>query len=355
MTLCYTAVMLTSKNQNALEIASVVFVFVAVFASIYVARDILFPLAVAFLIWFVTTSYRRSIAKLPFIGHKFSQLTLTAISFLISCFTLVICGWIVMMSVTQFNTAFDTYSDNLRIHMETVGTMTGLNIEDMLTPQEALSLENWLQDIFTVATGFFTTTLLVLFYVFFIFIEENSFKRKLCLSFSSDKKRAEVNEMVESITARVYQYLSLKTLISIGTGVAAYAVMVPIGLDFALLAGFLIFLFNYIPNLGPFIGTGIAVLFALLQFSTLWPAIIIFILVGTVQTVSGNIVEPLLMGNKLNLSPLVIMVALVFWSYIWGIFGMFIAVPLTVLIMIVLAHIPQTRIVALWMSENGDI
>lgn len=347
--------MFATEKQSVQEIAAIVFVFGAVFATIYVARDILFPLAIAFLIWFVTTSYRRSIARIPLIGKKFSPLALTLISFLISCFTLFVCGLIVTLSVSQFDLAFETYSDNLRTHTQTISAMTGIDIEKMLTPQEELSIESWLQDMFTLATGFFTTTLLVLFYVFFIFIEESTFRRKLDLSFVSAGQRQEAHEIVESITARVYQYLSLKTLISIGTGLAAYAVMVPIGLDFAVLAGFLIFLFNYIPNLGPFIGTGIAVLFALLQFNTLWPVFLILILVGTVQTVSGNIVEPLLMGNRLNLSPLVIMVALVFWSYIWGIFGMFIAVPLTVLIMIVLAHIPQTRLVALWMSEDGDI
>lgn len=352
---CYTACMFTTNSAQLNQLATMLFIFAVLATGLYVGRDLLFPLAVAFLIWFVTTSYRRLISRTPLIGRRLSKVSLTVISFLISLFTLIICGTIVVLSVGQFNIAYDLYSQNLISHIETASSYTGVDINAVLTPQDALSLESRLQNMFTLATGFFTTTILVLFYLFFIFIEESTFRQKVNESISDPDAQKDAHEIIASITHSVHRYLSLKTLISIGTGVAAYIVMLPIGLDFAVLASFLIFLFNYIPNLGPFIGTGIAVAFALLQFDVLLPALYILITVGTVQVISGNIVEPIIMGHSLNLSPLVIMVALVFWGYIWGIFGMFIAVPLTVVLMIILAHIPQTRIVAIWMSERGRV
>ena len=347
--------MFATNGNKAVHAAAFLIIAALLTTGLYFARDLLFPLAVAFLIWFITASYRFAIAKLPFVGKHLSTPSLTIISFLIACFTLFVCGMVVMYSVGQFNTAYQTYSSNLQVHMAAVSELVGFDIESALAPPDTLSFESRLRNLFTVATGFFTTTVLVLFYLFFLYVEESTFAKKLKSSIPDQKTYKNVEDIISAVTIRSHRYLSLKTIISIGTGLAAYVILWLLGLDFALLAAFLIFLFNYIPYVGPYIGTGIAVFLALLQFSVIWPAVWVLVWIGIMQVISGNVVEPIMMGSRLNLSPLVIMVALAFWGYIWGIFGMFIAVPLTVMVMIVLAHIPQTRSIAVWMSENGDI
>lgn len=141
----------------------------------------------------------------------------------------------------------------------------------------------------------------------------------------------------------IRRYLVLKTLISLATGVCIWVILTSFGVELALVFGVMTFVLNFIPSIGSIIATILPIPIALVQFETLGPVIAIVLLSAMVQMIIGNGIDPLLMGQNLNLSPVTILAALVFWGLLWGVVGMLLAAPLTAILRIVLAQFETTR------------
>jgi predicted PurR-regulated permease PerM len=139
------------------------------------------------------------------------------------------------------------------------------------------------------------------------------------------------------------------------TSALAYAVMAWTGIDFAGFWAVMIFFLYYIPTVGSILAIVAPALLTLVQFDHLTPFLIVLFVIGTIQIVMANVIEPAIMGRSLNLSPLVVIVSLMVWGTIWGVVGMFLSVPIMVVLLIVLAHFDATRPVAVLLSANGDI
>ena len=131
--------------------------------------------------------------------------------------------------------------------------------------------------------------------------------------------------------------------------------MFAFGIDSPLLWAFVIFILNFIPVIGAFLVALLPSTFAILQFGEINLPLILFFTLGTIQTVIGNVIEPKLMGDSLNISPLVALFSLAFWGAIWGILGMVVSVPITVILIILLAHFPKTKSIAIFLSHHGKI
>jgi predicted PurR-regulated permease PerM len=172
---------------------------------------------------------------------------------------------------------------------------------------------------------------------------------------TSEEKKLELKETLAQIDHSISKYISLKTLVSLITGFASYIVLKLIGLDAPIFWAFLIFLLNYIPTIGSLIGTLFPVAMAFLQFEDPTNAFIVLIAVGSIQVIVGNIVEPKIMGNSLNVSSLVVILSLSFWGAIWGITGMVLSVPITVILVILFGQFKSTRSVAILLSDKGQI
>ena len=147
----------------------------------------------------------------------------------------------------------------------------------------------------------------------------------------------------------------IKTFASFLTAFLAYWVLFFIGVNFPLLWAFIIFIFNFIPYVGSFMATLLPSVFAALQFNSFSYFFWVFLSVQAVQTLVANFIEPRIVGKSLNLSPLVVLIALTVWGTIWGVLGMIIAVPVTSILVIIMAQFPNTRKVAVLLSESGDI
>jgi predicted PurR-regulated permease PerM len=150
-------------------------------------------------------------------------------------------------------------------------------------------------------------------------------------------------------------YLGIKTLLSIITATASWVIMKWVGLDFAEFWALLIFFLNFIPNIGAIVATAFPMLLALIQFDNWFPFAVITTGIVSIQFVVGNLIEPRFLSKSLNLSPLVILIALALWGAIWGVLGMFLSVPITVMMMIVFAHFEKTRPIAILLSKDGCI
>ena len=150
-------------------------------------------------------------------------------------------------------------------------------------------------------------------------------------------------------------YLLIMTFVSALTALLSYLVMAAAGVEYAIFWATMIFFLNFIPTIGSILGTVVPAGFALLQFGELWPALVVLAGIGAVQFVMGNILLPRMFGTRLNVSLGVTIFSLFFWGALWGITGMFVAMPLTAMLIITFSHFPATRPFAILLSRTGEV
>ena len=203
--------------------------------------------------------------------------------------------------------------------------------------------------------NFISMFFMVLIYLSFLLLEEKSLKKKFPIIFDNSKKETEAKKMIKKIYKKIEVYMSVKLFTSFLTGILGYVLMKSIHLDFAVFWAILMFLCNFIPTIGSIISSIFPIVFAILQFNgDLLSVSIIGIGIAVIQLIIGNIIDPKIMGSRLNLSPLVLILSLVIWGGMWGIAGMFLCVPITIIITIILLQIPSTKKFALLLTRDGD-
>ena len=193
-------------------------------------------------------------------------------------------------------------------------------------------------------------TFIVLFIVLFLLLEDQSFAYKAKVL---TRGPGESVDFLNQIGKNIRHYLSIKTVISLITGVLIWICLVIIGVEYAIIWALIAFLLNYIPTIGSILAGIPVVLFALVQLGfggALW-TLGVYI---AVNTVIGNIVEPKMMGKGLGLSALVVFLALVFWGFILGTIGMFLSVPLTMALKIILEQNDRTRWIAVLLGTQQE-
>lgn len=141
---------------------------------------------------------------------------------------------------------------------------------------------------------------------------------------------------------RLRKYLLIRTLMSVATGTLVWALAALAGLPLAAEWGIIAFTLNYIPFIGPFIATMFPTLFALTHFSSWQSALVLFGCLNIIQFVIGSYIEPRVSGSALSVSPFIVLFAVFFWTYMWGLFGAFIGVPITIAVVTFCALHPST-------------
>ena len=154
------------------------------------------------------------------------------------------------------------------------------------------------------------------------------------------------NEFVREIHFRISKYVSTKFLTSFLTGLITWVVLALLKVDLAFMFGVLAFIFNFIPNFGSLIAVILPLPIILLQYGLGWKLYLVLLLLGSAQFSIGNILETKLLGKSMNLHPIVILIFLMFWGMVWGIPGMFLAVPMTAILKIVLSQFEATKMVS---------
>jgi len=165
-----------------------------------------------------------------------------------------------------------------------------------------------------------------------------------------DEARDTLRDTVSSISEQVRGYFGVTLATSVLTGVASAGWALVTGLDLALVWGLLNFLLNFVPVIGNIVGIIPPVLYAFLQFGGFGMPLLVFVGFAVLQIAISNFVYPILQGRQLSLSPLAIIVAMTFWSWVWGIAGALIAVPLTAATVIVCGHFERSRWIARLLS-----
>lgn len=204
----------------------------------------------------------------------------------------------------------------------------------------------------TMLQGVVTQVFLVLLFMAFLFAERASLRRKLDLLAGSRNGR--MGRLLGRAMGDVQQYLVVKTGVSLATGLVCWVGMLAIGVPYAAVFALLTFLLNYIPNIGSTLAAVFPVIAAWALGGSLGDALWTALLYLAANVAFGSVLEPRLLGRSLNLSPLVVLAALLFWGALWGIAGMFLAIPLTRTFQLIALHLPDLRWIGLLLSNDPE-
>ena len=203
----------------------------------------------------------------------------------------------------------------------------------------------WAQQI----TGRVNTTLgfwlITLVYVILGLMEVDDLHRKVQAFIAPEAARTLLAATAD--TARKFRkYMVVRTQMSLATGLLVGVFAWVKGLQFAVEWGVIAFALNYIPFIGPFVATLFPTLLAMAQFGS-WQAVLgVFICLNIIQFVIGSYVEPRVSGNVLSISPMVVLFAVFFWTFLWGLYGAFIGVPIAIAVLTFCGHYPSARWIA---------
>ena len=342
--------------MNLYKATALLIIFCLTLGLLIVGKDFLIPIVIALGGWFFFNAVANILGKIK-IRRRVMPLWVRYViaSGSIVLFTYLIVQ-IISANVVQLSYQIVFYEENFQNLQASLKERLGLENANVLSPEvmSRFKLDSIFLRLLESFTSLVGNTLLIIIYLIFLLLEQHLFGKKLRLIFTG-KSAMVMAVNIEKIKRTIESYILLKTLISLLTGLLSYVIMRIIGVDFALFWAFLIFLLNYIPNIGSMIATLFPALLCLVQFDTLAPALIVFFGIGTVQFAVGNLLEPRIFGKSLNLSALTVILALTFWGMIWGIIGMFLCVPITVALLIILNNFEDTRPFAILLSDDGEI
>jgi predicted PurR-regulated permease PerM len=342
--------------MSANQLTATVLTLTAVFALLVLGKPLLLPLAVAVMVWYVIDAVAKSFSGIRINGvyplRRFSLLLALLVIVMLAVGVVEMVG----DTVRQVREAAPTYQHNTARIVDKLSGLTGVAVAPAVQNfAEQIDLGTAVSKIAAGIMSLAGDAGMVVIYVIFILIEQRYFSVKFEALLPDSDRAQRVRGILGDIQRQIRQYLLIKTLVSALTGIFSYALLLWVAVDYAAFWAFLIFLLNFIPTIGSLVGVAFPALLALVQFDTFTPFIILVVTLGSVQFMIGNVLEPRLMGSSLNLSPLVVILALSLWGLLWGVIGMFLSVPLTVIIMIILAHFPATRPIAVALSQDGQI
>jgi predicted PurR-regulated permease PerM len=324
--------------------------FVIVVAGMRVASPILVPFLLSVFIAVVLSPalfWMRSV-KIPL------WLSLLIITFGLCLFGLLL-SLLLGTSLNDFLQNLPAYQDKLKERTSSLLNLSaslGLDISqsviaEYINPGMAIQMA---ANVFTRLSNVLTNVFFILLTAVFILIELTGLTSKVTMAMERPQKTL---TFLDSFTNTVNRYLTIKTLVSLGTGLCIFVFLHVLGVDFPLLWGVLAFFLNYVPNIGSIIAALPPVLLAYIQLGGVSALITAFGFL-VVNVVIGNLIEPRFMGQRLGLSTLVVFLSLVFWGWVLGPVGMLLSVPLTMIVKIALENNEDTRWMAILLGSGQE-
>lgn len=340
-----------------------------IIALLYVGRGILAPFALAVFLFLVMEGFARAI-------DERSELLKRGLSRVIAILVVLggFVGFLFLMAEGIAQLSNENTIGRINDLIAQVASLLG-TIEDPPTLNSLLFNEGggvnasgqaFLETMAGATSNVAGNLVVILIYVAFLFLAQSAWPKKLDRIFPNAEQRAQVREVGDAAREGIEVYLWTQTVISAMITVLTYITLLLMGVENALFLSALIFVLNYIPTIGSIIAALVPPLFALVQpevtpwvpggeaYSGLVYAGLVFAGVSFWQFSIGNFIQPRMMGDTLNLSALVVLLSLAAWGVLWGIPGMFLSAPLTVLMMILFAQSASTHWMAVLLSANGE-
>jgi predicted PurR-regulated permease PerM len=342
-----------------MKLQRIVLAMIAIFLIFYVlhiGQTLLLPLVIAGAVAYLISILSHTIGLARVGGYKVPAAIsmFLAIAIILAGLTFIV--QLITVNITSVVRVAPEYQQNLETWIVKGYTLFG--VEDAPNLNEVINqidFRGYLQDFGGTVRALLSSAGIIIVYLIFLLLEQRTFSRKIKALVRDPDRQADAFVLIDKMSSDIRSYIGIKVLTSTATGVLSYVVLRLVGVDFASFWAVLIFLLNFIPTIGSIIATAFPSVLTLVQFDTLGPFIITASVLTGLQFCIGSLLEPKLMGNRLNLSPIVILLSLGLWGSIWGIPGMFLCVPFTVIIMIVCSYFPSSRPVAIMLSGNGEL
>lgn len=347
-------------NDRLQASVSVVVLSLIVGWVLYIGRTVFVPIVFGLIAVYVVAGLTRLLQRVPVVGSRLPVQLRYALSVGLIAAGIFFAVDMLVANRDGLAALAPRYQDSVlsliqkvaaMLHLETEPTWDSLrrdilaqfNIQALVTGMLA-SLSSVIVDVFVVAL-----------YASFLLVEQRTFGEKLSNIAANASKAARIKGVITDINRRIGAYLALKTVLGVLLGVLSWLAMRGMGLEFAGLWAVLIALLNYVPYVGSVLGILFPTLMSVLQFGQLNEVLVVLSGLTVIHFVIGNILDPYLMGNSLNLSPFAILASMAIWSSIWGVPGAFLAVPITVSMTIVFSEFEMTRPVAILLSKSGRL
>jgi predicted PurR-regulated permease PerM len=331
----------------------------ASFYTLYFMRAMLLPLVLALLLSYLLVPLVRGLAKIkipPLLGSAIVLLALVAaIVYSVSLLSEPAAGWIekAPYSLQQLKAKLVPLKKPIEKVAQASGELDKLTTPDteQAKPQAVVVKRSALADAFLTQGPEFVASAVVMFILlYFLLAYDGVFLEKIIRITPrlADKKKAV--SIIRDIEAHISRYLLTITAINIGLGVAVGVTVYFLGLRNPLMWGVMVALLNFVPYLGALTGIICMTLGAVLSFDSLGYALIFpgsYLLLAILE---GNFITPVILGRSLTLNPVLILIALAFWGWMWGISGMILAVPILASFKIFCDHIEPMAPIAEFMS-----
>lgn len=323
---------------------------------LYVAKAILMPFFVAVFVWYLINALARFFGKLQQGGKTLPRF----LCFLLAILSLLGGVWLVFevvgRNITAVMQAAPAYQQNFEKIVPKIVDMFHLEhkptVRDLLTYIDLATVMTASAKLFTGLAG---KTMVVTFYVGFLLYEQKFFRHKIRLMIEDDETEAHVLQIFKNIDIKIQKYIGVKSFVSAIDSMITFAILTFFDVDFAGFWGLLAFFLHFIPYAGSFLAISLPSIIALIQFGDISSCLFVLGSLGTSHAFLGHVLDPYLMGQNLNLSPIFIISSLAMWGMIWGVPGMFLSIPILAMLTIVLSQFPRTRPIAILMSKTGVI
>lgn len=322
--------------------------------GLYVGRSVLVPIAFAIIATYVVFGLANLLRRIPYLGRHLRAGLRYASAATLMLFTVYLSIDLLLSDKDRLLAVAPKYEATLLVlvtkfaalfHIETEASWAAIR-RDLLA---SVNVQAIITSTLSSVSSLLAATIVVLLYATFFLIEHAKYRRKL-VNFAGGSTR--IVSMIDEINSKIGVYLALKALLGAILGIVSWICMRLVGLEFAELWAVLIALLNFIPYAGSWISVAVPTVLAALQFGQWNEALVLFISLALANFVVGHLLDPWLMGGSLNLSPAVILISLAVWTSIWGIAGAFLAVPITVGLIIAFSAFESTRRFAVLLTND---
>jgi len=324
--------------------------------GLYIGKELLIPLVIAIVIWYILITMASLFQNVPFTKTKLPYPVTILLSLCFIFLVLFFMFDLVTGNTEEVLTALPRYQERLERIFNKALSASPIDLptikRDFFGQFNLMSIATPLVQ---TVTGLVSYVGIIFLYVLFLMLEWRSFDSKLEALFTEEKQLAKAKKIIKTISRDIQSYIVIKSILSLTVALISYVLFKIIGLHFAAFWALVIFLLNYIPTIGSIIATILPILLTLIQFDSWLPFILVTSVLISLQFIQGNIIEPKMVGRFVNLSPVVILISLAVWGHLWGIVGLFLGVPLMVILNIILSHFEKTRWLAILLSERGQI
>jgi predicted PurR-regulated permease PerM len=343
------------RDSNRLQTGALIIIAFAVVLFLLVqARFIMISLATAIILFSLTSDVISFIARQRIGPFRIPNALASLAAMLLIAATLLILTSILLAEINTVLVTTLSYTERAPSAIASLFAWMGDDSEiAVLNALRSVNVSSYLRSAAGQASGIMQATVLIILFVGFLFAERIWFQTKLINFVGNEAQAARIGKIIASIIHRVNYYLLVKTLISAITGALVFLLAKAFGLELATSIGILTFVLNFIPNIGSIVATFLIALITHVQIGEAPITLAIFTISTIIQFVNGSIIDPMLMGRALRLSSFGIILSLAFWGAVWGVPGMFLSVPIMVMMLVVCSYVPGLRPLAILLSREG--